>query len=336
MQKLFANGIGLLMANRIKKFRVRAGLTQEKLAQALGTSQPTFQRWERGQAEVPKAKLKKLAGILDVTPDALMGTHPPVDIALYDPEAPEELQYYGEVAFHFAGGGEPLLLSISEKAHADLYSALQDDSFFVTVESLSNQMVGVRRGAITDVYFSSEAYDNYGPEHGSYEPTPPPLPDSRDWQLVEAISDGMAEEEGFDSKSIERVARILRVSTDEELAKAVADGILAEDKVAEEKNRQGEAARSILSLAKDVIYQLSSGKKRYNHIPDDEVYNAFHPIFEDQDYRDWDTDMLVVQEAGDHRTFFVNPRQLDYVSVPSHKYEAGEDEAEAEAIEDIG
>ena len=57
-----------------------------------------------------------------------------------------------------------MLLTISEDAFARLHSDLQGDAPFFTVESMANQTVVVRTKAVSDVYFSSEAYDDYGPE----------------------------------------------------------------------------------------------------------------------------------------------------------------------------
>lgn len=156
------------MRNRLKEFRVEAGMTQSKIAEEAGVAQPTYQRWEAGAASIPEAKLKKLAQILKKSPDMILGRHPPIEASLYDDSVSDELSYYGEVAVHFLGGGEPLLLTISEDAFKRLHRNLQGDARFVAVESLANQTVVLRTDAISDLYFSSEAYDDFGPEHGSY------------------------------------------------------------------------------------------------------------------------------------------------------------------------
>lgn len=103
--------------NRLKHFRVRNAETQAEVAKAAGVTQPTYQRWETGKVEIPKIPLTKLATHFHVTELELLGRHPPKKAAFYDDEAPLELQYYGECAVHFVGGGEPLVLSISEAAH---------------------------------------------------------------------------------------------------------------------------------------------------------------------------------------------------------------------------
>ena len=63
------------------------------------------------------------------------------------------MQYYGEIAVHFKGGGEPLVLSISEAARAKAYSELQDKRQFITLSDLGNRTVAIRREAIAEFYF---------------------------------------------------------------------------------------------------------------------------------------------------------------------------------------
>ena len=197
------------MKTKLKQFRVRAGLTQAELAKKVGVSQPNYQRWEAGSAAVPEAKLAKLAKILKTSPEALLGRHPPIEARLYDASAGDDLNYYGEVAIHFLGGGEPLLLSISEAEFDKLYRDLQLSSKFVTVSSLANQTVSIRVKAILDVYFSSEAYDDCGPEHGTYkEHASFKMPDSRDWEIVEALEHNTGLEE-FDPADVQRVQRMI-------------------------------------------------------------------------------------------------------------------------------
>src|SRR4051812_11672074 len=109
------------MKNNLKKFRVAAGLTQSKIASAVGITQPNYHRWEAGSAPIPPAKLKKLAKVLKASADTILGRHPPIEATFYDDSASPELNYYGEVSIHFCGGGEPLLLSISDGAFRQLH-----------------------------------------------------------------------------------------------------------------------------------------------------------------------------------------------------------------------
>ena len=63
---------------RIKTRRIDQGLTVEKVAQAVGVSAATVSRWERGEiASLSADKVSRLAEILQVTPDYLMGWETP-------------------------------------------------------------------------------------------------------------------------------------------------------------------------------------------------------------------------------------------------------------------
>lgn len=86
------------MKTKLKQFRVDAGMTQAKLATAVGVTQPNYHRWESGAAPIPEAKLNKLARVLKTSPEAILGRHPPVEARLYDDSVSDDLSYYGEVA----------------------------------------------------------------------------------------------------------------------------------------------------------------------------------------------------------------------------------------------
>lgn len=320
------------MKIRLKQLRVDAGMTQTEIATAVGVTQPNYQRWESGSAPIPDAKLKKLAKVLETTAEAILGRYPPIEIAFYDDSAREEVSYYGEVAVHFLGGGEPLLLSISESAFSRLHRELQGDSAFLTIESLANQTVVFRAKAIADVYFSSEAYDDYGPEHGTYaNHLDFLLPDDRDWEIVECISDDFGLED-FDPADVERVRDMIMI-TDEQYEKLVAAGhIKAEELEAERANNEARAEQ-IFSAARTVTYQLSTGQRRSVFIYDaDNLYNAFYSLIDFGDDISAE-DMVLLNAEGRHRVVFINKAGFDYVSIPTHQYNKGRIEAEASEID---
>ena len=73
-----------LMKTKLKQLRVDLGLTQAKLAEAVGVSQPNYQRWEVGSAPIPDDKLKKLAKVLKTSAEVILGRHPPINAGFYD------------------------------------------------------------------------------------------------------------------------------------------------------------------------------------------------------------------------------------------------------------
>ncbi|QNH17850.1 helix-turn-helix protein [Xanthomonas sp. SS] len=322
------------MALKLKQFRVKAMLSQAKLAKAVGVSQPNYQRWESGASPIPKDKLVKLAKVLETNPDALLGKHPPILAGFYDKSVGEDLNYYGEVAIHFLGGGSPLLLSITDGVFNRLHHALQQQPKFVTVESLSNQTVVIRVGSIADLYFSSEAYDDFGPEHDTYvDHASLQMPDARDWEIVEELSfDG--ELAKFSAKDVKRVSEAIML-TDLQYDSLVAEGRIKPEELESEKHKNSIATDRIFELATHTKYQLSNGKKRTLHIPDDE--ELFDSFYELVDFSEDDGDageLTRVSIEGWHRTAFINNSALDYVMLPTHRFERGRAEADARMLEE--
>ena len=64
------------------------------------------------------------------------------------------------------------------------------------------------------------------------------------------------------------------------------------------------------------------------------LYYAFHWLVDFGGDEPAD-DMILLQAEGRHRTIFISKSALDYVSIPTHKYEAGGVEAAAEALDMI-
>ena len=64
------------LGKRIKQARIRAGITQEYVAEAVGVSRTAVTRWEQGEIEPTLGHLAALAGLLGVTADHLLGLEP--------------------------------------------------------------------------------------------------------------------------------------------------------------------------------------------------------------------------------------------------------------------
>lgn len=319
------------MRNRLKHFRVAAGMTQAKVAKTVDVTQPTYQRWEAGDVDIPKDKLARLAKILKATSEALLGRHPPLEAGFY--HGPDDLLYYGEIAIHFRSGSKPLLLAISETTYSDLYRDLQGDAKFVSVKDLGNRTVAIRRDAISDVYFSSEAYDDFGPEHKTYEAaTPLQLPDPRDWEIIECLAlqdhDGLGD---FAKEDVERVSKAVMI-TDQQYKELVDAGHIKPEELEAEKAKNEMLTAEIFELATGITYQLTAGPlRRVDYTDcDEELYDAYENLIDE--YRE-DDDVICVPAEGYHRSFFINPNALDYISIPTHILERGRDEISHEMIE---
>ena len=60
-------------SERLKKLRKEAGLTQVDVAEKLGISQPAYASWERGVKKPTQENLVKIAQVLNVSVDYLVG-----------------------------------------------------------------------------------------------------------------------------------------------------------------------------------------------------------------------------------------------------------------------
>jgi transcriptional regulator with XRE-family HTH domain len=322
------------MKTKLRQFRVGAGMTQAKVAAAVGVTQPNYQRWEAGAAPIPEAKFKKLAKALKTSPEAILGRHPPIKTSLYDDSVSDDLSYYGEVSIHFCGGGAPLLLSISDEAFARLHRDLQRDVAFVTVESLANQTVAIRSKAVADVYFSSEAYDDFGPEHGTYSNhTDLQIPDARDWEIIEALAADDFGLEDFDPADVQRVREMIMI-TDEQYDKLVADGAIKAEDLENERAKNQVETDLILDMSYKTTYQLSTGQRRSVNV--DERHDLLSAFYELTDFDGGEPadDMIRLEAAGRHRIIFINKDALDYVVIPTHRYTEGRVEVNATDLEE--
>jgi transcriptional regulator with XRE-family HTH domain len=73
-------------AARLKAARLAAGLTQKRLAEMVGVSQPTLGSWERATRPCSLTDFLAIADALGVHPESLLpGTPPPVPVVYEGP-----------------------------------------------------------------------------------------------------------------------------------------------------------------------------------------------------------------------------------------------------------
>lgn len=316
------------MASFLRKHRLSAGMTQAEVAQALGVSQPNYQRWESGNAPIPATKQKKLARTLNTTVEALLGQPIPFDLLGVDQDVPDERTYFGEVAFRFASSS--ILLPISEATRIDLLRQLQYTSAFIITESLDNRFAFIRRDAINDVFFSSEEYDEYGPDT-PYEDYLDVRPDDDFWKIVEFSECLDFLEDEFDAEQIQNAMSQYQL-TDVELDALVAKGNVAAGNRATVRKEANSLSERLFNRATTICWQFSSGLARHESTGENkELYENLSRIELDPD--DLDT-LIYLPLEGYHRTVMINKKSLDFIVVPKHKYLDGKIELAAEELDD--
>ena len=62
-----------MFSERLKSLRIQHNLTQKQIAEFLGTSQPSYQNWEKGTRKPSRNTIQKLADFFNVSTDYLLG-----------------------------------------------------------------------------------------------------------------------------------------------------------------------------------------------------------------------------------------------------------------------
>lgn len=140
------------MQNDLRQLRLKAGLTQKQIAEALGVPLSTYRRWETGSSEAPKDISAKLMAIMGTPVGNVLEGSPPREPDITDDEW-EDISFYGHMVVHFQGVGQPLILSLDIDEYARTYRLLQEQRKFITISSTHNETVIVRTAAVADVFF---------------------------------------------------------------------------------------------------------------------------------------------------------------------------------------
>ncbi len=239
------------------------------------------------------------------------------------------------MAIHFLGGGEPLLLSVSEDAFDRLHRDLQGDTAFVIVQSLTNETVAIRSKAIADVYFSSEAYDDFDPEREHYQRfTGKQIVDPRDWQIIAALAHDGVGLEDFEEEDVERVRGWVTI-TDKQFEALVADRSIEPGELEAERAKVRDLTARLFAIATETVWQFSTGVQRREVVVEQAaLYTAFYAL------TDFGGDhpkgeMLCLASEGRHRIIFINPSAIDYVSIPTHSFEEGHSLVAADELDEV-
>ena len=62
-----------MFSERLKELRKNTGYTQKEIAEHIGTSQPSYQNWEKGSRKPSRETIQKLADFFNVSTDYLLG-----------------------------------------------------------------------------------------------------------------------------------------------------------------------------------------------------------------------------------------------------------------------
>lgn len=303
--------------NPIKRARLKSVCTQGEAAKAAKVSQSTYHRWENDSLSPPPEKLAILAKLFGATVSALKGEAAHFDrIGLMGLD--EDQTHFGEVAAHFLGSGAHLLLSITIAEFKHALKQMQTESAFLHISSMDNRTVFIRKEAIADIYFSGDGCDEEGPEGVRYEASVGRDHPQEFWEKVDTF---VQTRDSAQVPGADKEFRALLEPTDADFAEAVREGRAREDDRDVWMSASESLSARLCGLATKMFWQM--GAIRREALLDDgsDVLSPFMRL-DGATFEEAMGSPIVVAVDDQHKIIHINPKALDFISVPTHKYEA--------------
>lgn len=318
----------------LRRARKALKRTQVQLAEQVGVNQATLARWETGKVAIPVEKASLLSAILGVAIGAADSRS-----TLVAPKSPDQddereandgRHYFGEVAVHFKSGGRPLMVSIDEAARSGIYAQFDVRSMStLAFETLDNRTVFVRKSAISDLHFSSDAVGAFGPEHARYGAAVRGIASTDDRGFADPKAD-------VDGDPVDALAgrplcfpiEFWRAVSCHELEHNRPAGI----RDAVERALDSKDARTYELLAGYMFWQLENAPRRGMPCSDCADLSDVLYVLELGSVEDNETLHLSCGDAGGyHHSALINFSALEYLTVPTHLLE---DSHRAAAVRD--
>jgi hypothetical protein len=214
--------------------------------------------------------------------------------------------------------GAPIVVSIDRDECRRLYDrVMPDDGKFFDVHTMSNQIIGIRRAAVTNIRFSDtddaeilETAGSPGCWRGS----------KRYWTLVEALAEQDADIdklcEQYGEARVVHTAREIGRQMHADIDTLIEAGAFPETERAAKLKEADDLFAEAMQLARGTAWQFSNGTITRTRAADDEqlyrlfwVLNCADPTFK---YN------LFITHDGEHYLF--NCDELDYITFPAHAY----------------
>lgn len=277
-----------------------------------------------------KSKATQLAKAPDIKQGQAKGQSESFDLLGIHADSPAWRKYFGEVSIHFASGSPPLLLPITESERSKLQLALLAEDSFIQLESLDNRIVFIRRKAIADAFFSSEAYDDYGPENDYGAQYLGIYPDENFWHIVEHLDCLEIVADEFGEQEINEALK-KAVLDDNALDELIANGSIPPEKREHVQAEIAQLTTQLVSRACHVIWQIPGLPSRCATIHDNKALHEAFSMFMLHN----EQDMLHLAPDGYHREIFLNLSALDFIAIPAHKYRRGGLESTIEEMDEL-
>lgn len=149
----------------LKEARQKAGLTQAQVADAIGTSQQNYQRWEKGNAAPDIDTIRSLSAILKVPLNTLMARRDPLFARFADNHHlvnADPSGYWGHIGIQLERHTEIRWHPISATEYSRIFQAAQisDPNEAVVFDTLDNRAITVLPARLNRLILLDEAGDD--------------------------------------------------------------------------------------------------------------------------------------------------------------------------------
>ncbi len=309
----------------LKKYRLKAKLTQSDISKFLGVTKSEYRYWESGKKMPQNNQLSELADILGIGVEALTQSCDYYEGLTFDRTSSDKDSYYGEVAIHFQGDNSPILLPITISSFHKILDKMDDKDQFLEVISIDNRSALINKSMVTDIFLSDDAYDDYGPE--VYSDMICIVTSDSYWDIVEHNEDIEYLEKNYSPKQFNEVLESLYPDEQkllQSLEREVEDGLLNLEEIEKQLNilrdETSNKCSALIDRATYIDWQHTTGKTRSQYVSEDEdIFKVFSEFKEQNN----SVDIVQIECEGSYRHIIINPNKLNYIVVPTHRFNKG-------------
>ena len=212
------------------------------------------------------------------------------------------------------------MVSVDEIARSRIYTQFDERSVLILAfETLDNRTVYVRKSAISDLHFSSDAVGTFGPDHARYGAAVPGIASTDDREFSDPeTTDGFDPVDALAGRPLCLTSEFWRAVTYCDLE----DSMPVDIRDAVERALSSKDARTYELLATYMFWQVENAPRRGMPCSDGADLSDALVALEQGSVEDSEILHLCCGSAGGyHHSVIVNFSALEYLTVPTHMLE---------------
>lgn len=293
----------------LKEYRTKLKMTQAQVADIIGVSQPTYQKYENGTLPVPEVAMAKLRevfkeSILEVNLEQSSAWIDDYLEELYPGMDSDEYTYYGEISIYFKSG-TVFMASITEGQRSFLLDQmLKKMPPIIAFSTMNNRSIIARTNEIVDIVFSADSCDESGLDLQKYDFSIDTIQNSSHafWTAIER-------HEEIDFEDADSLKEELGSLYNKSLAKIISDTIKEDDFNLD----------NYIYCATGVRWTTTTGEVRSSYqYEEPEIAAIYQRALKNAGRKNG---VITFREDGNfyHRAIIVISENISFMSFPTHK-----------------